>query len=128
MEGMKEKTLTRSLVILALVCAAVSLRLLFRIEQDRKLAKADDIYLIGQRDPVSRLAYFLWSSMPDEESLRLADGQALREPGALDAHVRKLLTYALGRGLERCDRPAVKKITTRVAANDYRFSSPALEE
>jgi hypothetical protein len=39
----------------------------------------------------------------------------------------KLLTYALGRGSERYDRPVVKKIAARVAANEYRFSSLALE-
>jgi mono/diheme cytochrome c family protein len=38
----------------------------------------------------------------------------------------KLLTYALGRGLERYDRPTVKVIVQQVAANDYRFSSLVL--
>ncbi|HYE73370.1 MAG TPA: DUF1585 domain-containing protein, partial [Blastocatellia bacterium] len=37
----------------------------------------------------------------------------------------KLLTYALGRGLERYDKPVVKQIAKRVAAEDYRFSSLA---
>jgi hypothetical protein len=32
-----------------------------------------------------------------------------------------MLTYALGRGLERYDRPAVKKIIEQLAANDFRF-------
>jgi hypothetical protein len=35
----------------------------------------------------------------------------------------KLLTYALGRGLESYDRPATRKIVSRLAANNYRFSS-----
>ena len=35
----------------------------------------------------------------------------------------KMLTYALGRGLERYDRPAVKTIADRVESNGYRFSS-----
>jgi hypothetical protein len=35
----------------------------------------------------------------------------------------KMLIYALGRGLERYDRPALKEITARVEANGYRFSS-----
>ena len=34
----------------------------------------------------------------------------------------KLLTYALGRGLERFDQPTVKQIATQVAKKDYRFS------
>ena len=39
----------------------------------------------------------------------------------------KLLTYGLGRGLERYDKPTVKKIAVNVAANNYRFSSLVLE-
>ena len=39
----------------------------------------------------------------------------------------KLLTYALGRGLERYDRLTVKDITRRVAAKDYRFSALVME-
>ena len=35
----------------------------------------------------------------------------------------KLLTYALGRGLESYDRPAVREIRRRVEAQDYRFSA-----
>ncbi|MCC6537508.1 MAG: DUF1592 domain-containing protein [Bryobacterales bacterium] len=35
----------------------------------------------------------------------------------------KLLTYALGRGLERFDKPVVNGITTRLAARHYRFSA-----
>jgi mono/diheme cytochrome c family protein len=37
--------------------------------------------------------------------------------------VEKLLTYALGRGVEHFDRPAIKAITRQVAANDYRFNA-----
>jgi mono/diheme cytochrome c family protein len=37
----------------------------------------------------------------------------------------KLLTYALGRGLEHYDLPAVRQIRREVARNDYRFSSLA---
>ncbi len=38
----------------------------------------------------------------------------------------KLLTYALGRGLEHYDLPAVREIRRQAAQNDYRFSSIAL--
>ncbi len=40
---------------------------------------------------------------------------------------RKMLIYALGRGLERDDDPTVKKIVKSVAAENYRFSSLILE-
>lgn len=39
----------------------------------------------------------------------------------------KLLTYALGRGLERYDTPTVKKIASRLPARNYRFSALVLE-
>jgi len=40
---------------------------------------------------------------------------------------QKLLTYSLGRGLERFDRPTVEAITTQVKANNYKFSSLVME-
>ncbi|HYP09633.1 MAG TPA: DUF1592 domain-containing protein [Bryobacteraceae bacterium] len=39
----------------------------------------------------------------------------------------KMLTYALGRGLERYDRRTVKAIANNIASKDYRFSSLVLE-
>ncbi len=38
----------------------------------------------------------------------------------------KMLTYSLGRGLERYDRPTVEAIGKQVAASDYKFSSLVL--
>jgi hypothetical protein len=38
----------------------------------------------------------------------------------------KMLTYSLGRGLERYDRPAVEAIGKQVVANEYRFSALVL--
>ena len=39
----------------------------------------------------------------------------------------KLMTYALGRGVEAYDKPTVKQIANRVERDDYRFSSLVLE-
>ncbi|HLX65284.1 MAG TPA: DUF1592 domain-containing protein, partial [Planctomycetota bacterium] len=39
----------------------------------------------------SRLSYFLWSSMPDEALLKLADAHKLREPGILHEQVERML-------------------------------------
>ncbi len=51
--------------------------------------------------------------------------------GKSDAFVHnvteKLLTYSLGRGLERFDRPTVEAIATQVKANNYKFSSLVME-
>ncbi len=78
-------------IVQATQAMLVSPHFLFRIEQDRRLAKAEEIYQISQHDLASRLSYFLWSSMPDEELLRLADEQALRKPGVLEAQVKRML-------------------------------------
>ncbi len=42
----------------------------------------------------SRLSYFLWSSMPDEELLQLAEQRKLREPDVLRQQVERLLSDA----------------------------------
>ena len=41
----------------------------------------------------------------------------------VEALADRLLTYAIGRGLEPHDRPAVREIRRRVESNDYRFSA-----
>ncbi len=55
--------------------------------------------------------------------------QSLREFTVANGEVfaqavtEKLLTYAIGRGLEYADMPLVRSITQDAARNDYRFSS-----
>ena len=39
----------------------------------------------------------------------------------------KLLTYALGRGIEYYDRPTTHRITAALAKNDYKFSTLVIE-
>ena len=56
--------------------------------------------------------------MTSNTSTRAAFAECLTE---------KLLTYALGRGLERYDKPAVQLISRRTAQADYRFSRLVLE-
>ena len=41
----------------------------------------------------------------------------------VDTVTERLLTYALGRGLEEYDRPVIRRITRSAAADDYRWSS-----
>ena len=50
--------------------------------------------LVSDHDLASRLSYFLWSSMPDEELLRSADSGTLRKPGILAAQVTRMLADA----------------------------------
>ena len=66
----------------------VSPQFLFRVERD---PKAGAVSRITDLELASRLSYFLWSSMPDEELLRLAETNKLHVPAVLDAQVKRLI-------------------------------------
>lgn len=70
-------------------------------------------------------------TLPDGRAFRNADeliGILKTERGTVtEALTEKLLTYGLGRGVERHDRTTIKQIAANVAANQYRFSSLVLE-
>ena len=72
---------------LALSAVLVSPRFLFRneIKQTDKIYKLDDYQL------ASRLSYFLWMSMPDEELFRLAEQGKLTEPDTLKAQIKRMM-------------------------------------
>jgi Protein of unknown function (DUF1592)/Protein of unknown function (DUF1588)/Protein of unknown function (DUF1587)/Protein of unknown function (DUF1585)/Protein of unknown function (DUF1595) len=76
---------------------------------------------------------------PVDASGVLPDGRTFQTPAQLKALligdrdifanclVEKLLTYALGRGLERYDKPAQAEIAAKLASQDYRFSQLVLD-
>ena len=68
----------------------VSPNFLFRREKD-PAANPDTAHPISQYELASRLSYFLWSSMPDDELRACADKQTLRRPEVLIAQVRRML-------------------------------------
>ncbi len=69
--------------------------------------------------------------LPDGRTFNGPDELRAILPGDREAFARaltsKLLTYALGRGLERYDTRTVKLIASRLPAHDYRFSGLVLE-
>ena len=69
----------------------VDVSFLFRMETDPGNAASAGVYRISDVDLASRLSFFLWSSIPDEELLGLAEQGRLREPAVLEAQVRRLL-------------------------------------
>ncbi len=73
---------------LALQRVLISSSFLFRLERDPPGATPQ---AIGQHELASRLAYFLWSSMPDDELLGLADAGKLADAKAVEAQVRRML-------------------------------------
>ena len=69
----------------------VSPDFLFRIEQDPTDAQPGDMYAISDTELASRLSFFLWSSLPDEELLDLVERSNLREPGVLQQQVERMM-------------------------------------
>src|SRR5262249_30978055 len=63
---------------LPLQAILVSPHFLFRVELDRPPTRPDGSYPVSDLELASRLSYFLWSSMPDEELLTLAERGQLR--------------------------------------------------
>jgi hypothetical protein len=73
----------------ALYRVLISPDFLFRIELDPPGAKAGAVYPVSELELASRLSYFLWNSMPDEELLTLATkGQLHRN---LESQVHRML-------------------------------------
>lgn len=86
-------------IVQALQAILISPHFLFRIEKIRPPASAEAVYPISQHELASRLSYFLWSSMPDDELLRCADQGILRQPATLATQVRRMLLDRKSRAL-----------------------------
>ncbi|MDA1236778.1 MAG: DUF1592 domain-containing protein, partial [Acidobacteria bacterium] len=75
----------------ALQAILVSPHFLYRIEQERPASASSAMAPLSDYELASRLSYFLWSSTPDDELLRLADEGRLRQPTVLEAQVHRML-------------------------------------
>jgi hypothetical protein len=84
---------------LALQAMLVSPHFLFRIERDRYPDDPTRSHPITDVELASRLSYFLWSSMPDDELLDLAERGELRRSGVLEAQVKRMLADPRSRAL-----------------------------
>ena len=76
---------------LALQRILVGPEFLFRIERDPENVPPDTSYPISDVELASRLSFFLWSSIPDDQLLDLAEGGRLRDPVVLEREVRRML-------------------------------------
>ena len=73
---------------LALKGVLISPHFLFLVEPE---PPKEGIYRLGDYPLASRLSYFLWSSMPDEELMKLADQRRLGETDVLRQQVRRMV-------------------------------------
>ena len=78
-------------VELALRRLLVSPQFLFRIESEPARVAANTDYRVGDLAVASRLSFFLWSSIPDDELLTAAIRGTLSDPAVLEHQVRRML-------------------------------------
>lgn len=66
-------------------------KFLFRVEATPSHLAPGTAYRVNDRDLAARLSFFLWSSIPDDELLRLADAGQLGRDDVLRAQVRRMM-------------------------------------
>jgi hypothetical protein len=75
----------------ALAFMLVNPQFLFRTEADPPNAAPGTAYRISDLELASRLSFFLWSSIPDEQLLNLATQGKLKDPAVLEQQVKRML-------------------------------------
>jgi hypothetical protein len=85
----------------ALAYMLVTPQFLFRIEQDPPGAKPGSIYRLSDVELASRLSFFLWNSIPDDELLDAAAAGRLSDPDEMEQQVRRMLADERASSLAR---------------------------
>lgn len=89
---------------------------LFRIERDPPQALPGAVYRLSDLEIASRLSFFLWSSIPDEELLNTARAGQLHDPAILQQQVRRMLADPRSKALvenfatEWLELPKIKSV------------------
>jgi len=84
---------------LALRRLLTSPKFIFRVERDPADVPEGGVYRLGGPALAARLSFFLWSTLPDEELLALAESGRLADPATLERQVRRMLADAKSRAL-----------------------------
>jgi hypothetical protein len=64
---------------------------LFRVESEPANAAPGSVYRLSDLDLASRISFFLWSSIPDDELLNAAIAGRLKQPAVLEHQVKRML-------------------------------------
>jgi mono/diheme cytochrome c family protein len=88
--GRKEMDFDRG-IERALQRVLASPKFLVRVEHAPVGTEPGAVYGVSQLDLASRLSFFLWSSMPDDELLKIATEGRLRNPAVFEQQVRRML-------------------------------------
>ena len=84
---------------MALSAILINPNFLFRVEQDPVGVAPETAYKISDLELASRLSFFLWSSIPDDELLGVAERGEVSRPEVLEQHVRRMLRDGRSRAL-----------------------------
>ena len=84
---------------MALAAVLVSPEFLFRVERDPGGVAPNTPYRVSDLELASRLSFFLWSSIPDDELLDVAIAGKLHEPATLEREVKRMLADTRSRAL-----------------------------
>ena len=104
---------------LGLQAILLSPHFLFRVELD-PLEAGTSAHPLNDYEMASRLSYFLWSSMPDEELFSLAEYQQLQDDQVIESQVRRMLADPKARALT--DNFAGQWLYTRKLSDVFRDS------
>jgi hypothetical protein len=85
----------------ALSAILVNPNFLFRVESDPAGVPPGTTYRVSDINLASRLSFFLWSSIPDDELLTTAERGELHKPAVLEKQVRRMLADSRARNLVR---------------------------
>ena len=76
---------------MALRAMLASPKFVFRVERDPAGIAAGRPYALSDLELASRLSFFIWSSIPDEELLTVAEARRLRDPKTLARQIERML-------------------------------------
>ena len=85
----------------ALRALLVSPDFLFRVVSDPPGAEPGTSYRLSGLELASRISFFLWSSLPDDELLAVAEAGGLEDPEVVEAQVRRMLADPRSESLAR---------------------------
>ena len=91
--GRQQRDFDRGVQV-ALQRVLASPKFVFRAEREPEQLPAGRSYRLSDLELASRLSFFLWSSIPDDELLKVAADGRLQDPAVLERQVRRMLADA----------------------------------
>jgi hypothetical protein len=89
-EGRRQRDFDRGIQV-ALQRVLASPKFVFRVEREPAQLATGRAYRLSDLEVASRLSFFLWSSIPDDELLDAATRNRLKDPAVLERQVRRML-------------------------------------